>query len=112
MVHYHYMGSQVKRYRKKRGLTIARLAEAVGMSPNFIGAIERGLKKPSLETMARIAVVLDVEMDTLVIHPLDRVTPLPFLPQQLVKARYLLEQAAMLADITYPGEDPAPSLPN
>lgn len=40
-----------------------RLAEILELSPNFIGQVERGEKKMSLETLIKISDILDVSLD-------------------------------------------------
>jgi transcriptional regulator with XRE-family HTH domain len=53
-------GNRVRALRKKRGLTQEQLAEATGLSVNFISFVERGIKSPSLANMGRIAKALNV----------------------------------------------------
>lgn len=50
------------------GLTHAELAEKTGLSDNFIGLIERGIKHPTLETLDKIASALEVNLSEL-FHP-------------------------------------------
>ena len=49
----------------KANLTQEKLAELAGISPSFVGHIERGEKKASLETMVHIAAVLNTTTDYL-----------------------------------------------
>ena len=44
------VGKNIRRFRKERGYRLEDLAEMVGLSANYMGAIERGEKQPSLET--------------------------------------------------------------
>lgn len=37
-------GHRLRTYRKEKGLTIEKLAEQVGLSPNYLGDVERGKK--------------------------------------------------------------------
>ena len=46
-------------------LTQAELAEKTGLSDNFIGLIERGVKHPTLETLNKIAEALQVQLSEL-----------------------------------------------
>ena len=48
------VGSRFKQYREQSGLTQETLAEKVGLSPNYISAIERGVNFPSLEKLILI----------------------------------------------------------
>jgi len=62
-----YMFDHVKfkKLRENAGLTTYQLAEAVGVSQSMIAHMERGVKKPSMEVLARIADELGVTMDAL-----------------------------------------------
>ncbi len=57
-VDYQVIGERIRRSRKKAGLTQEKLAELVGISLPFLGHIERGTRKPSLETIVRLSDVL------------------------------------------------------
>ena len=59
------LGKRLRELRRLRHLTQAQLAEKTGLSDNFIGAIERGIRSPKLKTLAKIAGVLGVEVDDL-----------------------------------------------
>lgn len=54
------MGHRIKECRKKKALTQEQIAEVLDISVSFISRIERGSVKVSLETLARIANVLEV----------------------------------------------------
>ena len=58
-------GQRLREQRQTQGLTMEQLAEKANLSPNFIGAIERGLKEPSLSTLISILNALDVPADVL-----------------------------------------------
>ena len=64
-VNYKRLGEKIKKERLINKLTQAKLAEKVGISPTFLGQIERGEKIPSLETIVNIAVTLNVTIDGL-----------------------------------------------
>jgi transcriptional regulator with XRE-family HTH domain len=59
------LGGQVSRYRKRRRLTIAQLARAVGVTPSLIGQIERGQSQPSVTTLYSLAKALGVPVSAL-----------------------------------------------
>lgn len=59
-------GARLREQRKLKGWTIERFAEQVGLSPNYMGDLERGQKLPRFETFLRIVEVLDVSADTLI----------------------------------------------
>lgn len=60
---YTTIGSNIRKYRMKRKLKQDELAEMVGLSPNYYGAIERGEKIPSLETFIAILNALNITSD-------------------------------------------------
>lgn len=64
-VELHSIGQKVRFYRKAAGLRQEALAEAAGISTNYLGMIERGEKIPSLETFLAIANALSVSSDLL-----------------------------------------------
>lgn len=65
---YEQVSRNIKKYRKERGLTQAQLAEAVGVSHEFIRRIEskKGKKTFSFETVWNISKVLNIGLDKLV----------------------------------------------
>jgi transcriptional regulator with XRE-family HTH domain len=58
----------IKKYRKQRGMTSARLAELVELSHDFIRQIEseKARYNFSVDTFYRISVALDVRLDKLI----------------------------------------------
>ena len=58
-------GRQLRRCRKAKGWTQARLAEEVNMSLDMIGRLERGQAAPSLDTIGKLGEVLSVPPATL-----------------------------------------------
>ena len=60
----------VRVWRDHRGLTVKDLAEAALISPSYLSQIETGRREGTLETMARIARVLRIDLDDLV-RPAD-----------------------------------------
>ena len=59
------LGLNIKRERKRLGLTQETLAAKVNVSHNYISAIECGKKTPKLEMFFKIADALNVSIDTL-----------------------------------------------
>ena len=57
------IGKNIRRFRKERGYRQEDLAEMVGLSVNYMGAIERGEKLPSLETFITIVNCLSISAD-------------------------------------------------
>ncbi len=59
------MGRRIRSRRWDLELTQERLAEIVDVSASFMGAIERGEKIPSAETLMRIAMALRISVEYL-----------------------------------------------
>lgn len=59
------LGKRIYRFRKDRRLTQAALAEKAGISNEFMSAIERGARLPSVSTLEDIATALRVRMKDL-----------------------------------------------
>jgi transcriptional regulator with XRE-family HTH domain len=62
---YAALGQQIRRLRKAKRLSQQTLAEAANVSPSFIGHVERGTRKASMETLISIANCLAVGTDAL-----------------------------------------------
>ena len=59
------IGARIRFEREKFGLTREKIAEIIGLSPFFIGQIERGERNMSLDTLYKISDVLNVSLDYL-----------------------------------------------
>ena len=57
------VGKNIRKYRTAKKLKQDDLAEMAGISSNYMGMIERGEKKPSLETFISILNALEVSAD-------------------------------------------------
>jgi transcriptional regulator with XRE-family HTH domain len=55
-------GQVIRRYRQWKGLSRRELAARAGLSPVFLGEIERGEKDPSSHTLCLIASALDAPL--------------------------------------------------
>ena len=62
---YKMIGIRVREERKNLGLTQEELAERVDLSSNFLGHIERGTKKASLETIKKLSDGLEIPIRNL-----------------------------------------------
>jgi transcriptional regulator with XRE-family HTH domain len=58
-------GASLRRIRQDRRISQERLAELTGLSTNFIGEMERGLKAPGLPVIIRLARALGVSVHEL-----------------------------------------------
>lgn len=81
------LSHNVRLYRETSGYSQEELAEMAGISPPFLGAIERGEKWPSPETLAGIAAGLKV-------NPYDL-----FKPEHIVSSNVHGLTEKMLQDI-------------
>lgn len=59
------IGLRIRKEREKLGLTREKFAELIGLSPYYIGQIERGDRNMSLDTLIKISSSLNVSMDYL-----------------------------------------------
>jgi len=59
---YRSIGNRIRVERKRLKLTQEELAEKANISSNFLGHIERGTKRPTLDTLKKIADVLQIPM--------------------------------------------------
>ena len=64
---YESLGMRIRRARKAAGMTQADLAEKLGISTSFLGHIERGTRKASLDTLVKMANELGVSLDSLAV---------------------------------------------
>jgi transcriptional regulator with XRE-family HTH domain len=59
-------GKEVRRRRRAARLTLEQLAERAGLSPNYVGSIEKGDRDPSLSSVLALAQGLKVPAGELV----------------------------------------------
>jgi transcriptional regulator with XRE-family HTH domain len=57
------IGRRLGAYRAARGMRVAELARAVGVTPSLISQIEHGQSRPSVSTLFALAQALDVAVD-------------------------------------------------
>lgn len=62
---YSILGKRIRGERNKLGLSQEKLAFKAKISLNFLGQIERGTKRATLATVAKIAEVLDLTLSEL-----------------------------------------------
>ena len=90
-IDYAAIGKRIRETRIERKLTQQDLAEQIERSPSFVGHIERGTRKLSLETFCCIVQVLDCSASYLLGVGSEE-------KQHLLDARHLLKLAAELAE--------------
>ena len=69
------IGKNLKLYRKQKHMTQDIVAERAGLSKNYISQIELGLKKPSVETLIRLANAIGVSSDLILADLIDESFP-------------------------------------
>lgn len=66
---YQYVGKNIKKYRKLKGLTQVQLADSINYSPNFISNMESSTHQTfSLGTLWRTSLALDISLYQLFIE--------------------------------------------
>lgn len=66
------VAANIKRYRQKAGYTQVSLAKRLGVSQRYVAMLEQNARNLSLDSLARIAISLEVDISDLVCHQ-DRV---------------------------------------
>lgn len=69
---YQGLGRRIRKQRKLMHLTQEALAEKAGISLSFLGHIERGTRKASIETLVNIANALVIPLDDMLQDSLSR----------------------------------------
>ena len=69
------IGSEVKRLRKRQGLSLRGFADRLNFSPSFISQLERGLVSPSIASLERIATLLEVTLRDFFATPRGKSAP-------------------------------------
>ena len=59
------LGNEIRRRREALNWTLPDLAERAGLTPNYIGTIEKGQRDPSVSTLRAIAHGLGIELGEL-----------------------------------------------
>ena len=101
-MNYTRMGMKIRMYRRMLGLTQEQLAESVSVSTSFIGHIERGTRKASLETLEGICIALKVSMDSVAMLPRDDLVVMTYTDDHVKKAISILETALEIAQNSKP----------
>ena len=59
------IGLHIRAARRNMGYTQEKLADRLDLSANFIAHLERGSRKPSLDTLIALSAILDVPLEDL-----------------------------------------------
>lgn len=76
-INYSEIGARIRQQREHIGLTQEQLGEACDLSSSFVGHIERGSRKLSVESLYKLASVLGVSVDYLLFDRMLQETTLP-----------------------------------
>jgi len=68
------LGKKIREFRKERGITLTELAGQLKISPSYLSAIEREIRKPSISMLKKIGEALNVSVSYLVGDIDDAVT--------------------------------------
>jgi transcriptional regulator with XRE-family HTH domain len=69
------VGAVIRRLRTQRGISVRSLAAASGLSPSFLGAVERGDSDIALGRLALVAEALDHDVASLLGYSLRKAAP-------------------------------------
>jgi transcriptional regulator with XRE-family HTH domain len=69
------VGAVIRRLRTQRGISVRALATAAGLSPSFLGAVERGSSDIALGRLALVAQALGHDVASLLGYSLRQATP-------------------------------------
>lgn len=58
------IGKQIQRIRKAKGISQAGLARASGLAQSFISSVEKGRKSPTIRSLMKLAIALNVPPET------------------------------------------------
>lgn len=68
------LGKKIREFRKERGITLTELAGQLNISPSYLSAIEREIRKPSISMLKKIGEALNISVSYLVGDVEDAVT--------------------------------------
>jgi transcriptional regulator with XRE-family HTH domain len=57
-----YLGPQIRRLRRERGLTQAQMAGELGVSPSYVNLVERNQRPVSADLLVRVAAAYDLDL--------------------------------------------------
>lgn len=104
---YEALGRRVRTQRKLLGITQEELSERVGVSCSYIGLIERGDRKLSIETLVSLSEALRISCDSLLQDSLRNTMSLELTGMNEKGQRLLLEIADIFMDNPSLMENPA-----
>lgn len=95
------IGRCIRKYRERAGITQEQLAEKVNISTNHLGAIEREVKTPTMDTFVKILNVIGAEPnEALKEENCDDITMLVVLDQGEAKSITFVDDQNVVANET------------
>ncbi len=67
----------LKEQREMRGISGSHLADRSGLNQSAISLLDRGKRKPTLDTLVRIAAVLEIELGNILLQATHDVREAP-----------------------------------
>ena len=64
---YKHIPKNIKFYREQKELSVEEVAKYTGRTVNYISGLENGEKKPSLNTLAKLSDLFDVNITRLIL---------------------------------------------
>ena len=61
-------GERIRNLRQIMGISMEEMADRLLVSENYLGKVERGIRRPSFEFVMQFAVIFDVTVDFLLIN--------------------------------------------
>jgi transcriptional regulator with XRE-family HTH domain len=101
-------GSAVRRLRQERGMTSEALAGAAQVSPSYLSEVERGLKRPSTDVLAKLAKAFGMLPSQLLEHVETMTAGPQMLAQSFEPPRIRQERARIRAELDFPVKGPFP----
>lgn len=68
------IGRIIRDFRKERGVTLSELGEKMEVSPSYLSAIERNIRRPSVQILKKIGDILDIPVNILLSSEDDMLT--------------------------------------
>ena len=93
------IGARLKKRREELKYSQIQFAEVVGLSTNYISAIENGKKIPSLETFVNIANKLGVSADYFLVDVVDNCEPFIFHEITEVMKSLNIQETRIVSDV-------------
>ncbi len=92
------IGANIRYERKMRNLTVSQFSEIIGITPGFLGLIERGHRGTTIENLCKIAGFFSIPVDTLLSRDVEDLAERGFSAPLDIKKEALKELIDILND--------------